>query len=412
MNTAMRFSRWIVTLAFATATWPSFSACAAFTDNRTVGSPPATPVPPTLAAKVKLQLITSDSVEAVGIETVPGEPVGRLFVVEKRGPIRIFRNGKFEARPFYDMTGKVSLWASGNSEQGLLGMAFHPKFRDNGRFFIHYTDLEGDSRVVEVRVDKNDPNRGDPTTAREILFVKQPYSNHNGGDLEFGPDGKLYILYGDGGSADDPQGNGQNPKTLLSKILRVDVDAVVDAADVGKTKSANGRPVPQVLGTGLRNPWRYTFDRKTGDLYIADVGQNLFEMVHVIPKTKIDGPNNLGWKILEGKSCFRRKTCNRAGLREAVLDYTHREGCSISGGYVYRGKALPEIDGMYFYGDFCTALLRSFRWKDGKVSESFDWKAALDPESTLAKIAAFAEDQDGELYLITHEGPIYKFVRK
>ncbi|HEY0708916.1 MAG TPA: PQQ-dependent sugar dehydrogenase, partial [Polyangia bacterium] len=412
MNPAMKSARLLVVLAFAAASWPSFSACAAFSDNRTVGSPPATPVPAQLGSKIKLQLITSESVEAVGVETVPGEPVGRLFVVEKRGPIRILRNGKFDAQPFYDMTGKVSLWSSGNSEQGLLGMAFHPKFRENGRFFINYTDLEGDTRVVELRVDKKDPNRGDPASAREILFVKQPYSNHNAGDLEFGPDGKLYVLLGDGGSADDPQGNGQNPKTLLSKILRLDVDPPATPPTTGKAAGSDGRPVPQVLGTGLRNPWRYTFDRKTGDLYIADVGQNLFEMVHVIPKNKIDGPNNLGWNILEGKSCFRRKNCKRTGLQEAVLDYTHREGCSISGGYVYRGKALPEIDGMYFYSDFCTALLRSFRWKDGKVSESYDWKAALDPESTLAKVSAFAEDQDGELYLITHEGPIYKFTRR
>ncbi|HEY0714374.1 MAG TPA: PQQ-dependent sugar dehydrogenase, partial [Polyangia bacterium] len=176
-----QLARWTVAFACAATSWASVSACAAFSDNRTVGSPPVTPVPATLAANVKLELVTSDSAEAVGIETIPGEPVDRLFVVEKRGPIRILRNGKFEARPFYDMTGKVSLWASGNSEQGLLGMAFHPQFRSNGRFFIHYTDLDGDSRVVEVRVDKNDPNRGDPATAREILFVKQPYSNHNGG---------------------------------------------------------------------------------------------------------------------------------------------------------------------------------------------------------------------------------------
>ena len=392
----------MIVVFVSTASLAAAAACAASSDKGTASTPAPTPVPDALSAKIKLEVITRDSVGAVGIEAAPGEPVGRFFVVEKRGTIRILQNGKFQTRPFYDLTGKVSPWRGPNSEQGLLGMAFHPRFRDNGRFFVHYTDLEGDSRVVEVRVDKKDPNRGDPTTAREILFVEQPASNHNAGDLEFGPDGKLYVLYGDGGGAGDPHGNGQSPKSLLSKILRLDVDNVPAGAQVK----------PAILGKGLRNPWRYTFDRKTGDLFIGDVGQNLFEMVHVIPSDRIAGPNNLGWNILEGKSCYGRKTCNRDGLREAVLDYAHRDGCSITGGYVYRGKALPEIDGAYFYSDFCTALLRSFKLKDGKVIASHDWKAALDPESTLAQVSSFGEDQDGELYIVTHEGPILKFVRK
>jgi glucose/arabinose dehydrogenase len=365
--------------------------------------PPAPPpaAPAALSDKVKLELVTRDTTEAVAIIGVPGEPVGRLFVVEKQGPIRILRGTKFDPKPFYDMTGKVSLWDKPNSEQGLLGMAFHPKYLKNGKFYINFTDPKGDTRVVELQVDKKDPNRADPSSARELLFVHQPYANHNGGDLKFGPDGKLYVGLGDGGKANDPHGNGQNPKTLLAKLLRIDVDAA--------------KPTPEVLAKGLRNPWRYTFDRKTGDLYIADVGQNVFEMVHMIPHDRIDGPTNLGWNITEGKSCFQAETCNRKGLQGPLIDYSHSEGCSIAGGYVYRGKALPQLNGMYFYSDFCTAILRSFRVTDakaGKIADHWDWKPALDPESTLAKVSSFGEDQDGELYVVTHEGPILKLVKK
>jgi glucose/arabinose dehydrogenase len=358
-------------------------------------SPPP-PVPAKVAKLVKLELVTSETTEALDVVAVPGEKPGRLFVVEKRGPVRILRGKTFNPKPFLDLTGQVSLWTKPNSEQGVLALAFHPQYLKNGRFFLSYTDLKGDTRIVEFKVDPQDPDRADPKPVRDILTAYQPFSNHNGGDLEFGPDGKLYVLKGDGGSGGDPMGSGQNPDTLLSKMLRIDVDA----AD----------PRPQVLGTGLRNPWRYTFDRATGDLYIADVGQNVFEMVHYVPKRKIAGPHNFGWNILEAKHCFKNDSCQRQGLQEAVLEYPHSEGCSITGGYVYRGKAIPGLRGHYFYSDYCTAIMRSFRIKGGKVVDSWDWKAALDPESRLAKIASFGEDQDGELYVITHEGPIFKMV--
>jgi glucose/arabinose dehydrogenase len=355
--------------------------------------PPA--VPAALAAKVKLELVTDQTTEAVAVVTVPGERPGRLFIVEKRGPIRVFKKGKFNARPLLDLTGKVSLWERPNSEQGLLGLAFHPKHRQNGRFYINYTDPKGDTRVVEYRVDKKNPEVADESTAREILFIDQPFSNHNAGHLEFGPDGKLYVLLGDGGRAGDPLGSGQDPDTLLGKVLRIDVDAP--------------SPKPEVLGKGLRNPWRYSFDRQNGDLYIADVGQNVFEYVHYVPKARVAGPNNFGWNILEGKHCFRADLCVRKGLTEAVVEYPHSEGCSITGGYVYRGKKIPALRGHYFYSDYCTAILRSFRMQAGQVVDQWDWKAALDPDSKVAQVAAFGQDQDGELYLITHEGPIFRF---
>ena len=365
----------------------------------TVPPPSPPPAPPAkLAAKFKLELITSDTTTALDLVGVPGEPVGRLFVVEKQGPIRILRGKTFEPKPFLDLTGKVSLWRRDNSEQGLLGLAFHPKYLENGRFYIHYTDLDWKTRVVEYRVSKDDPNQADPASARDLLTLDQPYDNHNGGDLEFGPDGKLYVLLGDGGSGGDPHYFAQNPRTLLGKMFRLDVSAE--------------KPTPEVLGSGLRNPWRYSFDRKTGDLYIADVGQNIFEYIHFVPARRVGGPLNFGWNTIEGKHCFQAESCSRKGFTQAVVEYPHSEGCSITGGYTYRGKALPELAGAYFYSDYCTALLRSFRMKNGKVVDSWNWKQALDPESQVAQVTSFGEDQDGELYVVTHAKAIYKLVRR
>jgi glucose/arabinose dehydrogenase len=361
------------------------------------GPPPLRPVPAPLAGKVKLELLTTDTTEAVGIVAAPGEPVGRLFVVEKRGLIRILRGKKLDPAPFADFTGKVSLEPRDNGEQGLLGLAFHPKFAKNGRFYVNYTDRNGDTRVAELKVDPKRPDRADPRSERQLLSVKQPYANHNGGDLAFGPDGRLYVGLGDGGKANDPHGNGQNDKALLAKMLRLDVDG--------------GAPAPEIIDKGLRNPWRFSFDRKTGDLYIADVGQNLFEYIFVVGANNVTG-HNFGWNITEGFHCFGKASCEVKGLTPPVMEYSHKEGCSISGGFVYRGKALPELQGHYFYADYCTAMVRSFRWADGKATDSWDWKPALDPESQLARLAGFGQDQDGELYLVTHEGPLFKLVRR
>jgi glucose/arabinose dehydrogenase len=359
---------------------------------------PPPPVPAKLAARAKLELVTDDATEPVGLVAPPGEPVGRLFVVEKAGKIRVLRGKTFAPKPFLDLTGQVALWQRPNSEQGLLGLAFHPRWKKNGKVYVNYTDLKWETRVVEYHVDKADPERLDPATARELLRVHQPYDNHNGGGLAFGRDGKLYVLLGDGGKGGDPHGFAQNPKILLGKMLRLDVDAA--------------RPAPELLGRGLRNPWRYSFDRKTGDLYIADVGQNVFEYVHWVPANRLAGPHDFGWNRVEGKHCYQAETCDRTGIEEAVVEYPHTEGCSITGGYVYRGKALPELGGSYFFSDFCTAILRSFRMQAGKVVDQWDWKQALDPESQLAKITTFGEDQDGELYIATHDGPIFKLVRR
>jgi glucose/arabinose dehydrogenase len=301
------------------------------------------------------------------------------YVVEKTGAIRVIG----ETKPFASFAGEISQGA----EQGLLGFALHPKHAQNGRWFVNFTDKRGDTRIVEMG----------PSGRREILMFKQPYANHNGGHLAFGPDGKLYVGTGDGGWANDPHGNGQNKSALLAKMLRIDVDAP--------------KPAPEIIQLGLRNPWRYSFDRKTGDLYIADVGQDKWEEIDVAPAGRLSGLN-FGWNVMEGAHCFKTPRCDQRGLTLPVVEYDHKEGCSITGGYVYRGKQLPELDGFYFYSDFCTGMLRAFRWKDGNVTEHYDFKRALDPDNKLAKIASFGEDDTGELYIVSLDGTIWTLTRK
>ena len=317
----------------------------------------------------------------------PGDPAKRLFVVEKGGTIRVMKKGAAPA-PYLSLEARVS----GGSEQGLLGLAFHREFMKNGRFYVNYTDREGDTRIVELTVADLATDRAAIASEKELLFVKQPYSNHNGGNLLMTPEGWLLVGLGDGGSANDPQKNARNPKTLLGKMFRLDL-----------TPGAT----PKILSQGMRNPWRYALDRATNDLYIGDVGQNLWEEVDVIPLDALSG-KDFGWSVMEGFHCFRAASCDTAGLVLPVAEYGHDAGCSITGGVVYRGKALPALAGTYFYSDYCTAILRSFRWtKTGGVSDHWEWNAALDPKHALAQIASFGEDEDGEIYVISLSGTIW-----
>jgi glucose/arabinose dehydrogenase len=357
--------------------------------------------PAEIAKAVKLVVVVPDADEPVFLTTAPGDATGRLFVVEKPGKVRIVRGGKIVDRPFLDVSGRIR---TRHDEQGLLGLAFHPKYAENRRLFVNFTDEKGDTRVVEYKAGKDDPDRVDSRTEREIFFIDQPWANHNGGHLAFGPDGKLYVGLGDGGMAGDPLEAAQDPKNLLGKMLRFDVD--------GGPVAEDGRPKPEVWQSGLRNPWRYAFDRKNGDLYIADVGQNKYEEVSVVPFADAAG-KNFGWDIVEGIAhCFEKRNCDQTGLVQPVLEYGHTEGCSITGGYVYRGKELPELDGCYFYADYCSALLRSFRYRDGKAVDTWDWRVTLDPDFKLATITSFGEDAAGELYLLSRDGPVYRFTRR
>jgi glucose/arabinose dehydrogenase len=359
---------------------------------RASAGPPPPPPPDALAKAVKLEVFARGLAEPLGLVFAPGDKLGRVFIVEKPGRVRIVREGRVEPMPFVDISDKVS----SGSEQGLLGVAFHPRFAENGKLYANYTDKNGDTNVVEWRVLKDDSSRVDLSQEKRVLFVEQPFANHNGGDVVFGPDGKLYVGLGDGGSRFDPQGNGQNRTAFLAKMLRIDVDAT--------------SPNAEIVALGLRNPWRYSFDRKTGDLYIADVGQNEYEEVDVVPGGKLSG-QNFGWSVREGLHCTKGDPCP-GGFVDPIVEYTHSEGCSITGGHVYRGQALPEIAGQYFYADYCTAIIRSFKLEGGRPREAYSWRPILDPDSKLAKLTSFGEDERGELYLMSQEGTVYKFARR
>jgi glucose/arabinose dehydrogenase len=325
----------------------------------------------------------------------------RLFVVEQAGRIRIIKNGTVLTKPFLDITSRVS----SGGERGLLSVAFHPSYRTNGFFFVNFTDLAGNTRVERFAV-SSDPDVADPGTSKLILTVVQPFANHNGGLNVFGPDGMLYIGMGDGGSGGDPFGNAQNRMTLLGKILRIDVDhgdpyAIPFDNPFVAQLSARG----EIWAQGVRNPWRFAFDRGSGLLYVADVGQDRFEEVDVVTATRAGV--NYGWNTMEGSTCFLAATCDQQGLELPVLVYGHSNGaCSITGGYVYRGTAVPEITGRYFYSDYCAGFLRSFHYENGVAGEQRSWDVG-----SIGSITSFGEDATGELYLTSSNGRVYRLTR-
>ena len=324
----------------------------------------------------------------------------RLFIVEQPGTIRIIENGRLLDRAFLDIESKVRA----GGEQGLLSVAFHPQYRSNGFLFVNYTDKSGDTRIERYTV-STDRNLADPKSAKLTLSIDQRYSNHQGGLAMFGPDGMLYIGMGDGGSQGDPHGNGQNRNVLLGKLLRINVDR----ADPYLVPSANpyvkGGGRGEIWALGLRNPWRFAFDRFSGLLYIADVGQDRWEEINVVPMS-IAGVN-YGWKIMEGASCYGTSNCNQSGLQRPAVSYSHENStCSVIGGFVYRGQKIPEIKGQYFYSDYCNSWLRSFGFADGKVTDRHEW-----PIGKLGSITSFGEDAQGELYICTSSGRVYRIIK-
>lgn len=319
----------------------------------------------------------------------------RLFVVEQAGAVHILKNGQLLGEPFLDIQDRVG---SNQLEQGLLSIAFHPHYQENGRLFAHYTDKAGTSHISSFEASSDNPDRADTSSEIILLSVEQPYPNHNGGHLKFGPDGYLYVGFGDGGSANDPLGSGQNPNTLLGTLLRLDVDHSPEIYAIPATNpftSAENRR-NEIWAWGLRNPWRFSFDRLTGDLFIADVGQNQWEEVHFQPAAS-EGGENYGWNILEGSHCFLLENCDKAGLEMPIFEYNHQEGCSITGGYMYRGSQFLSLYGNYFVADFCSGnIWRLFPEMEGTYSST----KVLDSDFV---ISSFGEDVNGELYVLVHD---------
>jgi len=316
--------------------------------------------------------------------TAPRSEPGKLYVVEQPGVIRVLVNGKLRAQPFLDIR---SLVKSGG-EQGLLSVAFHPRYASNHRFFVDYTDRNGDTRVVEYR---SNGTAALPKTAHRLLFVDQPYDNHNGGQLEFGPDGRLYVGMGDGGSGGDPGNRAQNLNSRLGKLLRLNVDK----------RGARW----QVVGYGLRNPWRFSFDRLTRDLYIGDVGQNAWEEVDVRTPRQQRALNNYGWRVWEGRSRYTagQQVNPRGVLVFPIAVYSHSQGCSITGGYVYRGRSILSAHGRYFYGDYCSGTIWSLSTSKGKLVGG----VRREPFK-VSSLSSFGEDAAGELYATSLDGTVYK----
>jgi len=335
--------------------------------------------------------------------THAGDGSGRIFVVEKGGQIQILRNGQKGDKPFLDIKAVVN---SASSERGLLGLAFHPNYKTNGFFFVYYTDSTGDLNIVRYSV-SSDPDVAVPTSAKSILKIEHSrYSNHNGGMLAFGPDGFLYIGPGDGGGGGDPQRNGQNTKALLGKILRINVDngdPYGIPQDNPFADGAQGRP--EVWAYGLRNPWRFSFDRQTGDLYIADVGQNAYEEVNV-EKAGSKGGLNYGWNIMEGTHCYPASAnCSKDGLVLPVFEYSHSQGISVTGGYVYRGQKFPKLQGYYFFADYGSGRIWATK---ADSSGAYQTVEALASGQT---VSSFGEDEAGEVYITNlATGEIFQLV--
>ncbi len=341
--------------------------------------------------------------------TPAGDGSGRLFVIEKEGVVRVFdaKQETTTSKVFLNISDQVSV--RGN-EEGLLGIAFHPKYKDNGLFYLHYSSSTNDKTgtLSEFHVSKEDANKADADSERILLEQEQPWRNHNGGMIAFGPDGYLYMALGDGGAGGDPKKNGQNLSTLLGTILRIDVDTRSAGLEYGIPKDNPFVKEPEdaraeIWAYGLRNVWRFSFDRKTGALWAGDVGQNRWEEVDIV----VSG-GNYGWRAREGFDQFtKNQTLDPKKAIDPVAVYGRKEGVSITGGYVYRGKRFPSLQGSYFYGDFVTGNIWRITAKEGG-----SYKNAIVLESSGVVIASFAEDADGEVFALNYSGEIMRIVPK
>jgi glucose/arabinose dehydrogenase len=337
--------------------------------------------------------------------TNAGDGSGRLFVVEQGGLIRVVQNGAILPQPFIDLTNLVT---HGGSEEGLLGLAFDPHYTQSGQFYVYYTDVNGDIHLARYHVTANDPNQADAGSAQNLLTVAHhTYPNHNGGNLVFGPDGYLYVSVGDGGSQGDPNGNGQNLGVLLAKILRLDVSGGGSTYSIPPSNPFVGKSGAkgEIWVYGVRNPWRATFDRATGDFWIGDVGQDTYEEVDLQPAGD-KGGEDYGWNYMEALHPYQGQAPAGLTLTAPVAEYSHQEGgCSVTGGYVYRGPSLPELAGVYFFGDYCSGIV----WTLVKTGDQ--WQRAKFVSSGFT-ISSFGQDEAGELYVCDYGGGvIYRLAR-
>ena len=365
----------------------ALAGCGGGADTPGTASPSSSSASPASPAPaVRLERIPGDFSEPLYVTAPPGD-TSRLFVVEKGGLVRIIKNNGLLAEPFLDLSDAVS----GGPEQGLLSLAFDPAFRRSGKLYVNFTDEDGTTKVAQFAVRADDPDRADATSRVDLLSVPQPYRNHNGGQLQFGHDGLLYVGMGDGGGGGDPEGRAQNLESLLGKILRIDVARGADA---------------EIYALGLRNPWRFSFDREEGGLWIADVGQNEREEVNYLPPQTPPGAN-LGWRGYEGSREYDAATAgqlDRNQLVWPVAEYGHDVGESVTGGYVYRGATIPALRGHYLYADFVSGRVWAMRGPNGEpqLLEGADLQ--------VERISSFGEDARGELYITSLAGSVYRMV--
>ncbi len=349
-------------------------------------------------AAIDLVPVVTQGLESPLYVTHAGDGTGQLFLVEQGGTIRVMDQGVLQGVPFLDLHNRV--WTKGD-EQGLLGLAFHPDHRRNGRLFVNYNRREDGATVLAEYSRRGQSLQVSPSTERILMVVPQPYLNHNGGMVTFGPDGYLYIGRGDGGSRGDPQNRAQNTQEWLGKILRIDVDRGRPYAIPADNPFAASGGRPEIFALGIRNPWRFSFDRETGMLWLADVGQHKWEEVDLV----IAG-GNYGWRIMEGSHCYNPDhDCNPEGLIFPITEYGHEQGrCSITGGYVYRGRTMPALRGTYLFGDYCSGELFA-------LSASANRKLSTAPRvlmQTGFRISSFGEDEAGEVYIVDHKGGLYR----
>ncbi|MEZ4670655.1 MAG: PQQ-dependent sugar dehydrogenase [Anaerolineae bacterium] len=366
--------------------------------QNTTSMPPGIPDP----ANYKWSLVADGFDSPLGLAS-PLDGTRRTFLLEQGGLIWIMdQNGEVGFEPFLDISGLLpqDVFRGGYTEQGLLGLAFHPRYASNRQFYLDYTNRDGDTVIARYLTTIADPNVADPDSEQILLTIDQPHVDHNGGQIAFGSDGYLYIAMGDGGDPDDPSRNGQKTDILLGKLLRIDVNSDTYTVPPDNPFVGNGAFLPEIWAYGLRNPWRFSFDRATGELYIGDVGQWDWEEVNVQPAGQ--GGQNYGWSAFQATHPYleQPQPVDESAVTMPVLEYAHTEGCSVTGGYVYRGGTLLDMQGVYLYGDYCNGRV----WAAKRDADGV-WQHALWMQTNFV-ISSFGQDEVGEIYLVDYKGGI------